>query len=332
MHFRFRISSLLILAVALFSACNLEKDKPKENINISIYRYDKLQNEYIEFNSFNAFQKMNTVYYDATKILVEDILGLGDMRDPMIGMKLRKYYLDSTLVRLDRDVEAAFQDVSSYERELSKGFSCLKNEIPSIKIPYIYTQLSALNESIVVGDTLIGISLDKYMGSEYDIYSRFYYSYQRRTMSKDRIAYDCLFYYINNIYPFNNDLEHNMGEVIIYYGISEYVVSHILGYTPQQMMGYNDEEMKWCKENEDYIWKYIVANNHLHSTDLMLIRKYIGNAPFTAFFGNGAPAKIGLWVGYRIVESYVEKNKVSIKQLLETKNYLEILKKSGYGK
>lgn len=307
-------------------------DKPKENINISIYRYDKLQNEYIEFNSFNAFQKMNTIYYDATKILVEDILGLGDMRDPMIGMKLRKYYLDSTLVRLDRDVELAFRDVSSYEKELSIGFTNLKKELPSIRIPYIYTQLSALNESIVVGDTLIGISLDKYMGSEYELYTRFYYSYQRKTMARDRISYDCMFYFINNLYPFNRELEHNMGEVIIYYGISEYVVSQILGYSPQQMMGYSDEEMKWCKDNEDYIWKYIVANNHLYSTDLMLIRKYIGNAPFTAFFGNEAPAKIGLWIGYRIVEEYVGKNNVSIRQLLETKNYLELLKKSEYGK
>lgn len=320
-----------IMFISALHSCDISGRQEAGNNEITIYRYDKLQSEFIEFNSFNAFQKMTTEYIDATKLLTENILGLGDVRDPMMGIKLRNYFCtDSILTRINKDAEDKFSDMSAYENDFGKAFGKLSKEIDGIRIPYIYTQLSGLNESIVIGDSIIGISLDKYMGSDYKLYKRFYYSYQRKYMSPERIAYDCMFYYLTNQYPFNTDQAHNLIEIMIYYGINNYAVSKLLDYDEQKIMGYSDEEMKWCKDNEKEIWKYMVSNNHLHSTDLMLIRKYLGNAPFTAFFGNESPAKVGTWLGLRIVKSYVKKHKAGIKQLLETKDYNEILIKSGY--
>ena len=61
---------------------------------------------------------------------------------------------------------------------LNKGFRKLKKEVPGTKVPFVYSQISAFNESIILVDTLLGISLDKYMGEDYPLYKRFYYDYQ----------------------------------------------------------------------------------------------------------------------------------------------------------
>ena len=45
-------------------------------------------------------------------------------------------------------------------------------------IPMIYTQISAFNESIVLSDSVLGISLDKYMGEDYPLYKRFFFKFR----------------------------------------------------------------------------------------------------------------------------------------------------------
>ena len=65
------------------------------------------------------------------------------------------------------DVETRFPNLDEVEKGLTKGFKKLKKEVPEIKIPLVYSQVSAFNESIVLSDTLLGISLDKYMGEDY---------------------------------------------------------------------------------------------------------------------------------------------------------------------
>ena len=61
----------------------------------------------------------------------------------------------------------------------------------------------------------------------------------------------------------------------------------------------------------------------------LLIQKYINEAPYTSTLTIESPGRVGCWVGWRIVNSYVDKNKTSLSDLvlLETQN---LLKDSGY--
>ena len=54
------------------------------------------------------------------------------------------------------------------------------------------------NQSVVVGDSILGFSIDKYMGADYPLYKRFYYDYQCRSMEPDRIVPDCFTCYVHN--------------------------------------------------------------------------------------------------------------------------------------
>ena len=89
------------------------------------------------------------------------------------------------------------------EKGLNKGFWKLKKEVPDTKVPFIYSQVSAFNESIILVDSLLGISLDKYMGEDYPLYKRFYYDYQCRSMRPERIVPDCFAFYLLSRYGMN---------------------------------------------------------------------------------------------------------------------------------
>lgn len=310
----------------LFTACSDGNDREKVNI----VRYDKVQYEYVEFDSYAALKKMQVEYRPMSKLLVENILEIGNIDDVDINTKFKDYFRDSLLLQLNNDAEAKFEDLSPYENELGIAFTALKKHFPEIKIPKVYTQLSALNESVIVDDELIGISLDKYMGSNYPLYSKFYYSYQRKTMIPERMVFDCIYAYMQSIYPFPENAHHDLCSIMIYYGIINYIIADLSGYSQMRIMNYTREEEKWCRDSETDTYKYMLLNRHLYSTNFMVIRKYMKASPYTSFFGKGSPDRIGLWVGMRIVESYMKNNKgISYQELMNT-DYYKILTDSKY--
>lgn len=320
------ICLLLIITGVLFASCRKSTGEvvtPIEEEGITVVRYDKLLNEYVQFNSFSALQKMNTEYMQPTKILIEDVLGIGLVSDDKITDRLKTFYSDTTLLRLMTDVEQKYPDLDKVEKGLTRGFRNLQKQIPSIVVPTVYSQVSALNESIVLTDTLLGISLDKYMGEDYPLYKRFYYDYQCQSMRPERILPDCFVFYLMSQYAFSMERGRTLLDVMLHYGKLYYVVQEILDlHSSEETLGYSNVEKKWCKENIELVWEYIMKNNHLHATDPMIVRRYTKPSPFSTYFGEDAPALIGTWLGTKVVASYMKHHKkTTLKELLEMTDY-----------
>ncbi|KAA6327490.1 hypothetical protein EZS27_023526 [termite gut metagenome] len=327
----FSIITTILLVITSCRIDTIDYTKPSDEIDISVVRYDILLDEYVKYNSFSALQKMNTEHIQATKLLIENIVSIGRVNESNITEKLKVFYSDTTLLQLMEDVETQFPDLKDLEVTLTKGFRNLHKEIPSMRIPQIYAQISALNESIIVDDTLLCISLDKYLGEDYPVYQRYYYDYQRQSMNPDRIAPDCFTYYLQSEYPFPVYLKPTLLNVMLHEGKINYVVKQLLEYaTEEEVMGYSDKEKKWCKENQQKIWKYMVNNQHLHSTNLTLTRKYTGIEPIK-LFREDVPLQVGIWLGSNIISSYMKHNKqVTLFDLLHITDYQRILESSQY--
>lgn len=330
-----KIYAVFFIPLMLLVSCNwgMENNKKDNNdAHISIIRFDKLLNEYVELNSFSALQKMSTEHAIETKLLIEDILELGQVNDNNINTKLKEYYGDSTLQVLMRDAIAKYNNMELLEKKFTMAFKRLKSELPHIKIPAIYAQVSALNGSVVIGDSLLGFSIDKYMGEDYPLYKRYYYDYQRRSMSPERIIPDCFNYYLMSEYPFPMDNRRTLLDLMLHYGKIHYVVAKVMDCkTFEEELGYTKEETDWCKANKKSIWMYMVDNSHIFATDPMIIRKYTKPAPYTSFFGDGSPSVVGLWVGVQVIDSYMKNNKdVTIQELLSNTDYNQMLADANF--
>lgn len=317
---------IIILSLFALSACRDDRQEDfflSEN-GIKIHRYDRLQFEASALNSFTSLQKMNTNYPHATKLLIEDVLALGSVDDEKINDRLCAYYSDTSLVNLMLDVEDKYKDLSSFEKELTKGFVFLKKRIPSIPIPVVYSQISALNQSIVVADSLIGISLDKYMGEEYPMYKRYYYDYQRRTMNPERIVPDCISFYLLSLYPFPWERDRRtLFDVIMYRGKIAWITEKALGSGElgAKLLGYNKQQLTWCSNNRKQFIEWVGKSNHLESTDPMIIRSYVQSMP-NPFLKDEVPPMIGVWLGMQYIDAYMKSNPdVTYEELLNNTDY-----------
>ena len=196
---------ILFAFVLLCAACDWAlKDNSTIGKTIEVVRYDRLESRYLTTGDFSALQEMNTEYPVETKMLIENVLNLGAVSEPDINSKLLNYYQDTILQKLIADVEEQYSNMDDIKQEMTKAFAKAQKEVKGFTIPTIYTQIGAFDQSIIVGDQLIGISLDKYLGSNYPLYQKYYNANQRSTMSRTYITPDCIFFYLMSLYPMKN--------------------------------------------------------------------------------------------------------------------------------
>lgn len=200
-------------------------DNDNGSIHISIERYDRLEQHFLTSGDDAALLKMNTEYPVQTRTLIEDVLRIGHVDEPDINTRFFSFFQDSTLQTLMADVKRQYADMTDIETELTETFRRLTDLIPTLLTPHIYTQIGSLDQSIVVGDGLLGISLDKYLGADHPVYVRYGYTERQRTMmTRDFIVPDCLGFYLLSLYPFADE-----AQVDVHMARIQYVVNKVTG-------------------------------------------------------------------------------------------------------
>jgi len=97
-------------------------------------------------------------------------------------------------------------------------------------------------------------------------------------------------------------------------------------------MGYSKDKLDWALSNEEEVWRYFIENKLLYNTDTKLNQRFLNDAPFSKFYlteDRNSPGRIGQWIGWQIVASFMENNDVSLENLVSTRAE-EIFKKSKY--
>ncbi len=187
---------LLSLLVCVGCQFKWTDDNKSDDRLIKIERFDRLEYRYLTVGDYSALQQMSTEFPFETRTLIEKVLKIGQITDPDINSKFLKFYQDTTLQTIISSVQSKYSNINDIQKELSIAFARLEQQIPNLQIPKVYTQISALDQSIVAGDGKIGISLDKYLGEDYPIYNKYYIKQQRKQMTRDNIIPDCLMFYL----------------------------------------------------------------------------------------------------------------------------------------
>lgn len=199
---------ILFILVLMLQSCEF-KLKPfditeGEQQRVEVCRYDRLESQYLTTSDFSALQQMNTDFPMETRTLIEDMLKLGEVDDPAINNKFLSFYQDSVLQTLISDAESKYANIDDINASFNTAFDNLKKLLPGINVPMIYMQIGALDQSIIIGNGTIGISIDKYLGEEYPLYQKYYPKAQRKSMNRQNIVPDALCFYLMSLYPMHN--------------------------------------------------------------------------------------------------------------------------------
>lgn len=208
--------------------------KDDSESEVVVERYDRIQSLYLTTSDFSALQQMNTVYPMQTRTLIEDVLRIGQVNDSLINTKFLHFYQDSTLQVLINEAEHQYANMDDINEGLSTAFKFLLEEIPDMEVPDIYAQIGALDQSVIVGNGMIGICLDKYLGEDYALYLKPEYGYsadQRKMMQRQYIVPDCVGFYLLSLYPMPFDKPMTQAERDLHIGRIQWVVNEAMGQT-----------------------------------------------------------------------------------------------------
>ena len=231
-----------------------------------------------------------------------------------------------------QETQKKYNSLLHIEEELSNLFKHIKYYNPSFLAPDVITILSNIDYTYrtIYTDNLLFISLDVYLGGDHPFYSD-YPSYIRKNNTDERIVVDVASNIINSTISFSNN--RSFLAKMIHEGKKMYLLDLYLPSKSDPIkIGYSKDKFDWATINEEQVWRYFIENDLLYSTDTQLNKRFIENAPFSKFYlseDTKSPGRIGQWIGWQIVRSYMVNNDVSLQDLLSM-NEEEIFKNSKY--
>lgn len=230
------------------------------------------------------------------------------------------------------ETKRVFPDVSELRSEFEEAFKHLKYYYPDFIPPRIQTMISGLDTDLFVSDSLIIVSLDFYLGKG----ARFrpdMYEYLLRQYEKENIVPSCMLIYgISERYNATNLQDRTVLADMIAYGKSYYFAKHMLPCVPDSVFTwYTEKEIIGARRNQDLIWARLIQDKVLFETSHMVKQRYLGERPKTLEVGEECPGRIGQWVGWQIINSYMNSHpEVTLPELMRNGDAQEIFKDSHY--
>ena len=322
---------LLLFFLITLAACNNQSDRTQIDIDevpseeIRIKRYEKELFTIDMSNLKNELKRIQPGY---------EVFLSGDLDEPIDLLKLSDYLNDTLLINVFNESKEIIPDLEKEEKELSEAFRHYLYYFPNAEVPTVYTYISGFdyqNPIQYYGNNLL-IAIDMYLGSDYPRYNFIGVPmYVLKRFDRNYIVRDCMFQ-ITNLQANQSGVGNTLLDKIILQGkLLWFVKAMVPDISLTILLNYSDSQLQWARQNEANTWAFLIENQLLFSTELQPVQKFILDGPFTSYFGNDSPPRLGWWIGYRIVDSYMNDNQsVSLEKLMKNNDAQSILNDSGY--
>ena len=266
---------------------------------------------------------------------VENIMGIPSEDTALLAQNLPMYLTDTIFgfQKTNALEQEVFADISDLQSSLNQSFTRIKYLYPRLQVPTIYLIPSIFVTSLFSFDAehFISVGADMYLGSDYPLYDQVVYDYQRQGMRKECIPVDVTLNYLNEVLPYP-DKQNRLLEQMLWRGRMMYLTAQIFDELPEyEVMGWTKEQWDWCTTNERAIWHHMMDQRDLFKNEHLVISNYLNDGPFTSEISQDSPGRVGIWIGWRIVESYMEHNQdVTLQELMAEPDAQKILEHSFY--
>jgi gliding motility-associated lipoprotein GldB len=221
---------------------------------------------------------------------------------------------------LYNEVEKKFGNFGKETTAIEELFKHIKYYFPETKTPKIITVISEMDyqNKTIYADSIVIVSLELYLGKDHRFYQ--FPEYLKQNFEPNQILPDIVSSFAaRKILP---PTDHTLLTQMVAAGKELYLKDLLLPeYPDAEKMGYKPAQIKWCQENEAEMWRFFIENTLLYDTDQKLTSRFINPAPFSKFYleiDNESPGRVGAWLGWQMVRSYMENNEVTLQQMLKT--------------
>lgn len=255
-------------------------------------------------------------HFPSKDILYKEMYKLGS--NPEIGV-------------LFDEVDEKYANFFDVEEELATLFRRVKYYYPDFKAPEIVTFVSGFGGyDLVVSEDLIVIGLDYFLGRKAKFRPNDFPDYMLKHYEKENIA-SKIAYFIAQRYAEENLKDDSMLAQMIFHGKVYHFTKTVMPCTSDSIVvEYSEKDLETSSKLDGFVWNHFQKNQLFYTTDHTIITKYIDNRPHTVEIAEKCPGRIGRWLGYEIVKSYVDNNEVLLQDLMKTNDARLIFNKSKY--
>lgn len=313
-----KIGSIIVILMVFFSCkkeSQLEQQIAKIDVEVNVERFDLA----FAHATPNDLPKLKGAFPFLFSSRIPDSLWILQMKDTLQQ-------------QLEAEVERTFANFNDVQHDIHSLFQHLKYYDKLFTPPRLITVTSNVDyrNKTIVTDTIDIIALDTYLGSEHEFYADIP-RYITQNMNRSHIVSDLAGNYAST-YMFQSQRKTLLDEMI-YFGKQLYFKDVMIPFkSDAEKIGYTKEQLDWALANESQIWSYFIEREMLYSTDNSLPGRFILDAPFSKFYlelDNESPGRLGQYIGWQIVRAYMQKNDVSLMDMLQ-KDAVEIFNNSKF--
>ncbi|MGB5652756.1 MAG: gliding motility lipoprotein GldB [Robiginitalea sp.] len=240
---------------------------------------------------------------------------------------------DTLQQQLRKEVKASFPDFRPYETELELFFKHVAYFFPQTPLPgKVFTITSNVDykNKVILTDTLLLIGLDNYLGPDHKFYEGLP-NFVAKELDPAFMISDVAGDFCEKMVPLATD--RSFIAQMVYYGKGLYLKDQLMPLAEDSVkIKYSAAELQWARDNENQVWRYFIERELLYSTDKKLGPRFLQPAPFSKFglvLDNDSPGRIGQYIGWQIVRSFMEQNEMELRELLAIPEE-ELFKESNY--
>jgi len=335
---------ILFLGVLLFSACKKENKNPDPDIshidspNAEIIRLEQLMAAANSSNYKDIYSQIESQYPELFRSYYKNFWGFAP-NDTFPKTAIYDSLYANTggnewMNRLLDSVNLEYENLDDVIEDLNKALTYYKYYFPDSTLPQFYTYIGPFVYWTLFDSSSLGIELDMYMGEHFANFGSF-----ENNMPQYIITRCAKPYIVINIMKSLVDgaivdlgAEATILDAMLAQGKMLYYLDCMLPDQEDSVkMGYTEEQIIWCAENEGEIWKFLAGQELLFSKRGDEKRRYIDEAPTSVGMPGESPGRAAVWTGWQIVRSYMRENPdVTLMELFNEPDALTLLKKSGY--
>jgi len=332
---------LLIMICFGMNACKNDKHEAKKEkqikpseIKVDIIRFEKelfaCDPNMLDVDLVKLNQKYPTFY----NVFYNQVLNLPKLGDKGMQLNMMQEFITKKAMKgLYDTVQQKFPDLDFLKDDLQIAFANYKSFFPEKPTPKIVTCITEFSyAAFTVTDSIIGISLDMYLGSKYLYYPSVFpdYTFMFPTFDKKYMAIDCANVLANNLVAAPGDKSTLLDKMIAQGKILFAVHNFLPNKKENDIIKYDEKHWKFCVDNESQIWAYFLNQDLLYNTKFEQF-KYVTDGPTTYGMPKESPGRVGSWLGWQIVNAYMKENpNTTLRQLINIKDGQKILTESKY--
>lgn len=324
---------LFTILLTLLASCGSDssiEDIDTSNIilNLKVNRLEQEQSKLTDVTKAHQFLKK---YPSFTQLMLKRSLPSQDILEDMLVKMANDPQNQELLIACQQD----YQDFSDVERKLLSNFKHIKYYYPDFNINEVNTFSGGLTSGydLVINEQSLFIGIDHFLidKEKFRPNPQIFHNYILKFYNRENIAIK-VSQLLSQKYNAYDGKDQSLLANIIFYGKAYFFVKSMNPTEKNPLIiEYSEKEWNAAEENDHIIWDHFVKKELFYTKDKKLISKYVDPRPTTGEVAEACPGRIGQWLGFKIVESYMKNNPdVSLQDLMVETDSRTILHKSKY--